>query len=104
MAVTETLLLALCWGLGLVNLVCFVVILVKMFYYQDFGLALISLLLTVCSGVGVLVAFIGGWVYVVKYDALRLMGFWSLISFAQLLFGVAYALILMQEESLLTYR
>lgn len=104
MAIAETMLLAMCWGLGIVNLVCFVIILVKMFAYQDIGLALISLLLTLCSGFGVLIAFIGGWVYVTKYDSLRFMGFWTAISFAQFLFAVAYTLMLMQSENLLSYR
>ncbi|RCS54760.1 hypothetical protein DTL42_06445 [Bremerella cremea] len=105
MAWVSIMLLAICWGLAIVNLVCFVLVLVKMFSNEDFGLALISLVLTVCTGTGMLIAFVGGWVNVVKYDSLRLMGFWSLISFAQLLFAVAYVLTLMQEgNSLLSYR
>lgn len=94
-------LLALCWILGIVNLVCFVAVLLKMFQHEDASLAMISIVLTVCTGVGIFLAFIGGWMGVAKYDALRLMGFWTAISIAQTLFGIAYALILLQEQGVI---
>ncbi|MBA2115486.1 hypothetical protein [Bremerella alba] len=94
-------LLGLCWLLGAVNIVCFIMVLAKMFHYEDVGLAGITLLLTVCSGVGVLLGFIAGWMNVAKYDALKLMGFWSAITFAQFMFAIAYVLIQLQVEGVL---
>ncbi|QDU76680.1 hypothetical protein Pan97_37350 [Bremerella volcania] len=91
-------LLGLCWLLGAVNIVCFIMVLVKMFYYEDVGLAGLTLLLTFCSGVGVFLGFVAGWMNVAKYDAMRLMGFWTAISLAQCMFAVAYALIQLQAE------
>ena len=94
-------LLGLCWLLGAVNIVCFILVLVKMFHNEDVGLAGLTLLLTVCSGVGVFLGFVAGWMNVAKYDALRLMGFWTAVSFAQFMFAVAYALILLKSEGVL---
>jgi len=94
-------LMGLCWVLGAVNLVCYILVLVKMFHHEDVGLAAITLLLSVCSGVGVLLGFIAGWMNVAKYDSMRLMGFWTAISFAQFMFGIAYVLIVMQGEGIL---
>lgn len=101
MAGLSSVLMSLCWILGAINLVCFVLVLVKMCCHEDIGLAGLSLLLTFCSGFGVLIGFFAGWVYVGKYDAFRLMGFWTAICFAQLMFGMAYGLIQMQAEGLI---
>ncbi|PQO42035.1 hypothetical protein [Blastopirellula marina] len=98
MAVVGTMLLAMCWILSVVSFICFVAVLLKMFQHEDASLAMISIVLTVCSGIGVFLAFIGGWMGVAKYDALRLMGFWTAISIAQFLFCFAYVLILIQEQ------
>ncbi|WDI40679.1 hypothetical protein [Bremerella sp. P1] len=94
-------LMGLCWLLGFINVICFIMVLVKMFHHEDVGLAGLTLLLTVCSGVGVFLGFVAGWMNVAKYDAMRLMGFWTAISFAQFMFAVAYALILLQAEGVL---
>ncbi|MFN3150078.1 hypothetical protein [Bremerella sp.] len=94
-------LLGLCWVLGAVNIVCFIMVLAKMFRYEDVGLAALTLVLTVCSGVGVFLGFVAGWMNVAKYDAMRLMGFWTAVSFAQFMFAIAYALIQLKAEGAL---
>lgn len=101
MAVVGTMLLAMCWILGIVNLICFVAVLLKMFQHDDASLAMISIVLSVCTGIGIFLAFIGGWMSVARYDALRLMGFWTAISVAQFFFLIAYTLILLQEQGVI---
>ncbi|MBI1246576.1 hypothetical protein GC197_01885 [bacterium] len=98
MEAVQMMLYALIWLIGVVNLGCFFYVLFKMFTNNDVGLALISLLLVPCSGLGMLVAFIGGWAYVVRYDTFRPMAFWSLLSFAQILFAIAYVLLVIQQD------
>ncbi len=101
MAGIELILLGLCWVLGVINIGCFIMVLVTMFRNEDVGLAFLTLLLTVCSGVGVFLGFVAGWMNVARYDAMRLMGFWTAISFAQFMFAVAYALLLLKAEGVL---
>ncbi|GAA4439745.1 MULTISPECIES: hypothetical protein [Bremerella] len=98
MNAVETMLYALVWVIAIVNFICFFYVILKMFQNNDVGLALISLLLTPCSGLGMLIVFIAGWAYVVRYDTFRFMAFWSLLSFSQLLFAIAYVLLEIQQH------
>ena len=62
--------------LGIVNLICFVLILIRMFQSGDSTLGIICIVTLLC-GIGVLLAFVMGWVNVAKYQAQQLMTIWS---------------------------
>lgn len=49
------------WVAGVIWIVCFILILLAMFRNGKGGLAIICLLLSLCFGVGSLVAFVVGW-------------------------------------------
>ncbi len=46
---------------GLVVLICYIVVLLAMFKAGQSGLAIVCILLSLCFGVGFLVAFVVGW-------------------------------------------
>jgi hypothetical protein len=47
---------------GLVSLVCYILVLIKLFQTGQTGLGIICLLLFCCGGIGILVTLIVGWV------------------------------------------
>ena len=53
---------------GIVSVICFIILIVKMFQAGDPGMAILSLLLCIC-GIGFLVAIVIGWVNVDKYKS-----------------------------------
>jgi hypothetical protein len=59
------------------NLVCFILILIKMFTNRASGTAILCLALSLCCGVGGLVAFIYGWAVSRQWDIQNLMIVWT---------------------------
>lgn len=60
------------------SLVCFVIVLVKMFQSGDTGLGIACAVLTLCA-IGPLIAFIMGWVNVEKYHIKNVMLIWTVL-------------------------
>jgi ABC-type transport system involved in cytochrome bd biosynthesis fused ATPase/permease subunit len=48
--------------LGIISLVCFILVLVRMFQENQTGLGVACIILLFCFGIGALIAFIVGWV------------------------------------------
>jgi NhaP-type Na+/H+ and K+/H+ antiporter len=85
--------LMLLWALaviaGLVALVFFVLVLVEMFKRQQNGLAIACIVLTVCTGgLGMLVAFIYGWMKATEWNIKKIMLAWTACIVVQLVFGL----------------
>jgi len=62
---------------SLVSLVCFILILIKMFATDDAVLAIVCIVTFFCGGIGYLIAFVMGWIKSSSYDAETLMLVWS---------------------------
>ena len=63
-------------ALGVGSLVCFIMVIVKMFQNDATGLAIASLLLLLC-GIGALVAFVYGWVKAAEWGITNVMLAWT---------------------------
>jgi hypothetical protein len=58
---------------GLGSLVCYVLVLVKMFQHGQTGFGIACLVLTFCCGIGALIVFIYGWVRVKEWGLQNIM-------------------------------
>ncbi len=67
-------LLAVACGIG--SLVCFVIVIIKMFQHGDTAPAIASLVLLLC-GIGGLVAFVFGWMKAGVYGIQNIMMIWT---------------------------
>jgi hypothetical protein len=61
---------------GLVQLICLILVLVKMFQHGQTGLGIACILLS-CCGIGVLITFIYGWVKSREWGITNIMVIWS---------------------------
>ena len=66
--------LGLLFGLG--SLICFIIVIVKMFQHGDTTLAIVCLVLILC-GIGPLIAFVMGWVRAGAWGIQNLMLAWT---------------------------
>jgi hypothetical protein len=71
--------------LSIGSLVCFVLVLIKMFQRGQTGLGVACIVLAFCVGVGALIAFIYGWVKAREWDLQKVMMAWSGIVAANIL-------------------
>lgn len=62
---------------GLIGLVCFVLVVVKMFQNGQTGLGIASIVLLPCCGIGYLLALIMGWVKSSEWNIKTLMLVWT---------------------------
>jgi hypothetical protein len=62
---------------GLVSLVCFILVLVKMFQSGQTGLGIACIVLTFCCGIGPLIAFIFGWMRSADWNIRNIMVIWT---------------------------
>jgi hypothetical protein len=62
---------------GLGSLVCYVLVLVKMFQHGQTGLGIACLVLTLCCGIGGLIVFIYGWVRAKEWGLQNIMIVWT---------------------------
>jgi hypothetical protein len=67
------------WIAGLVHIVCFIIVLVKMFKSGQTVLAIACILLVCCAGIGFLVAFVVGWMRVREWNIMPVMIAWSVV-------------------------
>jgi hypothetical protein len=81
--------------LGLVmigELVCFILVLIKMFQVGEQTMGIICIVLALCCGIGGLVAFIYGWINATKWDIKNVMLIWTALFIATLvLYAIAFA-------------
>jgi hypothetical protein len=61
----------------LIHVVCFIMVLVKMFQNGKSGLGIACIVLALCCGVGSIVAFIYGWVKSTDWNIRNLMVTWT---------------------------
>jgi hypothetical protein len=87
MAMVLSILAAIC-GLG--SLVCFILVVVKMFQHGDSTLGIVSIVLIFC-GIGALVAYIVGWMKVGVYGVQNIMLIWTGCFVGAILFNILAA-------------
>src|SRR5262245_6850617 len=63
--------------LAIGSIVCFVMVVLKMFQEGDQTLGIVCVVLFFCTGLGTLIAYIFGWVNSSKYDIKNLMWIWT---------------------------
>jgi len=63
--------------LVIASLVCFVLVLIKMFQSGEQTLGIVCIVLVLCSGIGFIVAFIFGWINANKWDIKNVMLIWT---------------------------
>jgi hypothetical protein len=63
--------------LGIGSLVCFIMVLVKMFQNNETTMGIICIVTTLLCGLGVLITFILGWVNVGKWKIQQIMMIWT---------------------------
>lgn len=79
--------------LGIVSLVCFILIIVKMFQSDDVILGVVGLVGLLACGLGALITFVMGWVNSEKYGAQQIMLVWTAAIVINLLIsGITVAL------------
>jgi hypothetical protein len=63
--------------LGIISLVCFILVLVRMFQENQTGLGVACIILLFCFGIGALIAFIVGWVNARRWGINNIMTIWT---------------------------
>jgi hypothetical protein len=71
------LLMALQAIVGIAWLVCFIMVLIKMFQQGQTGLGIACIVLVFCVGIGGLIAFIFGWINAQKWGIKNIMMAWT---------------------------
>jgi hypothetical protein len=74
---------------GIGTLVCFILVLVKMFQRNQTGLGIICIVLLFCCGIGGVIAFIYGWVKHREWGLTNIMIVWTV---CWIVSGIGYAL------------
>lgn len=75
-------------------LVFFIMVVVQMFKRDQSNLGIVCIVLTFCTGVGPLIAFVYGWVKVTEWDIKKIMTGWTVVFALQFVFiGLAIATI-----------
>jgi hypothetical protein len=64
------------WLLGLVTLVCFVMVLIKMFQSGEQTMGIVCIVLVFC-GIGAIIAFVYGWINATKWNIKNVMLIWT---------------------------
>jgi hypothetical protein len=88
MALILSILAGIC-GIG--SLICFVIVVMKMFQHGDSNLGIISLVLILCFGIGGLVAYVIGWMKVGVYGIQNIMMAWTGCIIGGIVFNVLAA-------------
>ena len=74
---------------SLASLVCFIMVLVQMFQRGQTTLGIVTLVLAICSGIGVLIAFVYGWINAARWGIRNVMIVWTLALVASILLSGA---------------
>ena len=62
---------------GIGSLVCFILVLIRMFQAGQTGLGIVCIVLAFCLGIGSLIAFIMGWVNARRWGVTNVMTIWT---------------------------
>jgi hypothetical protein len=76
--------------LGIGSLVCFIMVLIKMFQSGDQTLGIICLVLILCLGIGYFAVFVLGWINSSKWNAKNLMMIWTGIIAAFIILDIIF--------------
>jgi hypothetical protein len=63
---------------GLVSLVCFIMVLIKMFQNGQTGLAIACIVLLFCIGIGAIIALVVGWQNADRWRIRNIMMIWTI--------------------------
>jgi hypothetical protein len=63
--------------LSIISLVCFIMVVVKMFQNGQTGLGIASIVLIFCCGIGGLIAFVYGWMKSAEWSIQNIMMAWT---------------------------
>jgi hypothetical protein len=74
----------------LIGLVCYILILIKMFQSGQTGLAIACIVLFCCFGIGYFVAFVYGWMRVREWNIKNIMTIWSVCIVVHLITTAIY--------------
>ena len=78
--------------LGIISLVCWILVLIKMFQHGAIGLAIASIVLILC-GIGPLVALVYGWIKADEWGIRNVMLIWTICLLLSIVVGVGGQLI-----------
>ncbi len=67
----------LSFGLGIGGLVCFILVLIKMFQNDETTMGIVCIVTSLFCGLGVLIAFIMGWINASKWQIQQVMLIWT---------------------------
>ena len=70
---------------AIASFVCFIMVLIQMFQRNETNLGIICIVLTFCTGLGPLVAFIYGWTKATEWNIKKVMMYWSIAIGSQFL-------------------
>jgi hypothetical protein len=73
---------------GLASLVCFILVVIKMFQRGQTGLGIASIVLVFCIGIGGLIAFIFGWMRAREWNINNIMLIWTVAIILYIIGGV----------------
>ena len=77
---------------GIVNLVCFILVLVRIFQGGQTGLGVACIVLFFCAAIGVLIAFIVGWMNAARWAIRNIMILWTACLILNIVLGfIGYA-------------
>jgi hypothetical protein len=74
---TDTLTGLMIAAASVVSIICFIVVIVQMFQHGATTMGIVCIVLTLCCGLGALIAFIYGWVKAREWNMMNLMIVWS---------------------------
>lgn len=67
----------LLFACGIAHLVFFIMVLIQMFKRDQSNLGIICIVLTFCTGVGPLIAFVYGWIKSTEWNLKKVMTYWT---------------------------
>jgi len=73
---------------SIASLVCFIMVVVKMFQNDQTGMAIACIVLSFCTGVGPIIAFVVGWMNSATWNLKNVMLIWTGAVGLQVLTGV----------------
>lgn len=76
----------LAFACGIASLVFFIMVLIQMFKRDQSNLGIICIVLTFCTGVGPIIAFVYGWMKATEWDLKKIMTYWTVAFALQFVF------------------
>ena len=71
---------------GIASLVFFIMVVIQMFKRDQSTLGIVCIVLTFCTGVGPLIAFVFGWMKATEWDLKKTMTYWTVAFVLQFVF------------------